>query len=321
MKYDSTIISVVMVVKDNWPLIKKALEKLSVVLQVFPHHEIVLIDNCSEIKTVRELRTAHELYPTVRVLILSKEMSPEVALTAGLENTIGDHVVLFNPLTDPAEMVVKIITELSDGYDMVLARFPVENYLLTARLDRFLISLVKRYYKRDVFSYANYLSGFNRQVVASLGRIKRKQKNFSYLNAFIGFRRKLLSYKPIKQTAKNIQPSSLFSVLFRIASASLANSEKPLRLALLIALGASLLNFSFLLYVLVVSLIKHNLAEGWLTTSVMIGTMFLLLFLVLAILAEYILRIWDESHQEPVYFISSEVEHGAAQIEKRLNIV
>lgn len=320
-KLEHSIVSVIVVSQDDGTLVKKTIRHITTLLRRYPHFEIVVVDNGSTEKTLNQLRAFQQTHSHMRLLVLSKNTSVEIALTAGLENSIGDHVILFNQQTDPPRLIPPMIEALTTGSDVVLARFPVEDYVLRSSLDHAIIKTIQRYYHRDLFSYLNYFTGLNRRVVNALTKIKRKRKDFSYLNNFVGFRRKNLKYQPNLDLINAFPKVSALHILHKRAVSSLANSEKPLRFALVIASVASLLNFLFLLYVLGVSLIKHNLAEGWLTTSVMIGTMFLLLFLVLAILSEYILRIWDETHQEPLYFISEEADAKTPSPKDKLNIV
>jgi hypothetical protein len=92
-----------------------------------------------------------------------------------------------------------------------------------------------------------------------------------------------------------------------VANLIVNNSIAPLRFAALLGLIASFLNLLYVIYIVVVTILRDGrLAEGWLTTSLTTTTMFLMLFLILAILAEYIGRLLEESKDEPLYFIESE---------------
>jgi hypothetical protein len=85
-----------------------------------------------------------------------------------------------------------------------------------------------------------------------------------------------------------------------------------LRFASLLGLVASAANVVYLFYILVVSLIKQRIAEGWITTSLTHTTMFLMLFLILSILSEYIARILDETKEQPLYFVEFETNSTVA---------
>ena len=110
--------------------------------------------------------------------------------------------------------------------------------------------------------------------------------------------------------------------MFAISDILVSNSAVPLRFASLLGVLASLGNLSYLVYILVVSLLKSHLAEGWLTTSLTNTTMFLAMFLILTIVSEYIARILDETKDQPLYFVESETNSVVSSTnEERLNVV
>jgi hypothetical protein len=84
------------------------------------------------------------------------------------------------------------------------------------------------------------------------------------------------------------------------------NSTRPLRYVALLGMGASGLSFLYLLYVLAIALFKKHIAEGWITLSVTMAGMFFVLFLILAVIAEYIGRLLEESRDRPLYFVAEE---------------
>jgi dolichol-phosphate mannosyltransferase len=102
----------------------------------------------------------------------------------------------------------------------------------------------------------------------------------------------------------------------------IAHSLLPLRIATLLGVAASFLNLLYLGYILAVVIVKQRIAEGWLTTSLSHTVMFLVLFLILAVLAEYIGRTLEEAKDQPLYFIERESSSAVSCYDKsRLNIV
>ena len=92
----------------------------------------------------------------------------------------------------------------------------------------------------------------------------------------------------------------------RGVSLIVTNSTRPLRYVALLGLLASLLNALYLVYVLVIALFKAHVAEGWITQSASVSGMFLFLFLILSVLAEYVGRLLEESRDRPLYFVAEE---------------
>jgi hypothetical protein len=72
--------------------------------------------------------------------------------------------------------------------------------------------------------------------------------------------------------------------------------------------------------VFIVALVKNRLAEGWLTMSVMLSSMFFCLFVIVAVLAEYVARILEESQHRPLYFIELEAE-SVITPQRELNVI
>jgi polyisoprenyl-phosphate glycosyltransferase len=84
------------------------------------------------------------------------------------------------------------------------------------------------------------------------------------------------------------------------------NSTRPLRLVGWLALLAAFLNLAYIGYVFAVRIFKTRVAEGWMTLSLQNAGMFLLLFLILAVVTEYVGRILDETRERPLYYIAEE---------------
>lgn len=49
-----------------------------------------------------------------------------------------------------------------------------------------------------------------------------------------------------------------------------------------------------------------EIGKGWITTNIVTTSMFFVLFVMFSILAEYIVRILNESKDQPLYFVESE---------------
>jgi hypothetical protein len=127
----------------------------------------------------------------------------------------------------------------------------------------------------------------------------------------VGFRQSTLFYDRVSPVKRH--PGRDLLRQLRTASGILvSNSAAPLRFASLLGLLASLANIGYLFYILVVTLVKKKLAEGWLTTSISQTIMFLMLFLIMSILSEYIARILDETKEQPLYFVEYETQSTVA---------
>jgi hypothetical protein len=84
----------------------------------------------------------------------------------------------------------------------------------------------------------------------------------------------------------------------------------------------SAVNLACVGYVFVVSLLGADVGAGWTTSELQSGVMFFLLFLILAVLSEYVGRIVAESRERPLYHV---IEERASNVQvadaERRNVV
>ncbi len=158
-------------------------------------------------------------------------------------------------------------------------------------------------------------------MVTSLTKIKNRRRYLRYFNALLNFKPSHLTCQVHDRARLCPRPPGLFKSLRRAVDILISHSAAPLRWTAGLGLLASFGNLIYLLYVFIVLLIKEKLAEGWLTTSVLMSTMFFGLFLILTVLSEYVARIMEELQGRPLYFIEMEAESTVASPGSPLNVV
>ena len=214
-----------------------------------------------------------------------------------------------NPYLDRPSDVARMVATAQQGYEVVVAK---RGDLRRPELGRRLFYAVARSMLGVELSAAE--SDFqlmSRKAVASLTKIKNRRRYLKYFNSLLGFKKQVINSVPRDPPLK--MPSRNFLVKLQQAiDILISNSATPLRWAAALGVLASFGSLTYLLYALIVALVKNKLAEGWLTTSVVISSMFCCLFVILAVLAEYVARILEESQERPLYFIEMEAESTSA---------
>jgi dolichol-phosphate mannosyltransferase len=138
-----------------------------------------------------------------------------------------------------------------------------------------------------------------------------------YYSALVGFNQQQVDVS--RSTGARYE--SLVHAIGRGLDLLLSNSVQPLRWAAGLGLLATLGNALYLTYILAVAALKDHVAEGWVTQSLTTTGMFLVLFLMLTVMAEYIGRIMEEVQERPLYFVEFERD-GAVEVgHKSLNVV
>lgn len=303
------LISVLAVLDNDSQIVEEFIRETSQVLaNNYKYYELLLIDNGSSDFTDRSVQSLQQNTPNLRLIRLSRRHDVETALAAGLENCLGDFVIVMDANFDPPSLIPHLIEQSLTGSDVVIA----------VREDREDQPWLRRKLAVGFYKVASQLLGyslqpnathfrvFSRQVVNSLTRIGNKNRYLKYLNALIGYKQTYLPYQRIFRSGYRKKELSILRLALAGIDIIISNSPTPLRLASFLGIISSALSLLYFGYILVVTIVKQKIAEGWITTNLMISVMFFLLFLILTILSEYVARILDETKDRPLYFIEYE---------------
>ena len=101
--------------------------------------------------------------------------------------------------------------------------------------------------------------------------------------------------------------------------AIISNSNQPLRYVSLLSICISALMFLLSFKGIIDRFIVKDIESGWSSLFFVITLMFSILFICLAVFAEYISRILAESKDRPLYYITE--ESSKTKLQDTLNIV
>ena len=318
------LISICAVLTDDPARIEQFLAETSHLLAAkFQYHELLLIDNALDGAFGVLVHEWQRRTPNIRLLRLSRRYSHEIALAAALDNSIGDYVVVMDMGSDPPSMIPDLITTAISGHDVVIAERSSENDPLIRKwLSRAFYRIATILLGYPLRPNATYFRAFSRRAVNSLIRIRSKNRYLRCLNGMVGFSQASIPHTGHASVGRQHGLLRLLANARSAADIIISNSAAPLRFASLLGLLASFANLLYFGYILVVTLVKKNLAEGWLTTSITSTTMFFLLFVILSILSEYVARILDEAKDQPLYFVETETNSDVCSFQReRLNVI
>lgn len=103
---------------ENLPFLNERL--LKVLIDTEQSFEIIYIDDGSKDSTDKRIIELHTNDKRVKGIILSRNFGHQIALTAGLENALGDVVItLDGDLQHPPEVIPELIAAYKKGFDVV----------------------------------------------------------------------------------------------------------------------------------------------------------------------------------------------------------
>ena len=142
---------------------------------------------------------------------------------------------------------------------------------------------------------------------------------FMVIAAFAGFPYTTLRYT---RTSRSGEPerADYVDAVGRALSTLLLSSKRPLRFMTFGSLVGATISVLYGAYVLIAHLVKDDLAEGWASLSLQISGLFFLQFLILAIMSEYLIRLFVHSQNRLPYLIVKESSSMVLSRKVELNV-
>jgi dolichol-phosphate mannosyltransferase len=328
---NDTLTSVIVIIDKLHPDLISIVQKIDQKIQEKSLlYEIVCIDNTGIGHESNILQKIQKKIKNTRFIYLSKKYSNDIAMTVGIDSSIGDYVIFYDLRTDAPEIITTFFNQLIKGHDVVIG-YPDISVKLISWISRLFLWTTEHLSKHGYFYRFNYTVGLSRRAVAAITRTRRKNRNFTYLNSVIGLKKTIINYNVISSTNFRLEKISFITIFLNVLNDVISNSFKPIRWISLFGMMGSVL-FLVYIFIIVVLIVLFDMTwiapQGWISLATVIGGMFFLLFSCLTIMSEYLIRIMDESRNEPLYYISSEIDssHRIMKVSdfkktKRLNIL
>ncbi|WP_105900828.1 glycosyltransferase family 2 protein [Vibrio gangliei] len=277
--------------------------------------ELIFVNDGSADDTEAKLLAHSRQHDNIRTLSFSRNFGHQQAVSAGLEISTGDAVVLIDAdLQDPPKLIADMIDKWQQGFDVVYA----------TRLSREGESAFKRWSAKLFYRLLDGLSEvpipldtgdfrlMDRQVVDHLNAMPEKARFIRGMVSWIGFNQTSISYERAARFAGESKYPLTKMIKFGI-DGILSFSVKPLKLSIMLGFVCSGIALLMLLYSVYVRLMTDHWVSGW--TSILVSILFMggVQLISIGILGEYVARIYNESKNRPAYIIKKDREAHAAQ--------
>jgi len=284
--------------------------------------ELVLVNNGAslEVKSSLEELLATKLDNSV-MLTLVDPVDPDLATWVGIEASIGDVTIAFDPTTESSNVLRQVLDACLDGADLVLARnqFKVRTSLPFKILNPVALTLYKAFTGIDPTKDSPRFRALTRNYVNFLLRHPQPALTYRSLPNSNGFQRKIIDYKMIPDLTV-VQKRTFIQSARRGLRVTFSTSRMPLRIVAGASLVGAIGNLGYSVYVIVVALTQKHVAPGWTSSSLQQSGMFFLITSVLFVLSEYIVQVARLANSGPEYFIGHEFGSQSRTASDRLNL-
>lgn len=270
-------------------------------------YEIIFINDGSTDESPKLLLDLQAQDTRVKVVSFSRNFGHQIAITAGLDYSSGDPVIVMDgDLQDPPEVILQLLAQWQAGNEIVFAvRASREGEGFFKRITASLFyRILRRLTTTEIPVDAGDFRLMSRVAVEALKPIRERNRFVRGLVGWIGFRHTSIKYVRDRRYAGETKYPLTKMIRFAL-NGIFSFSLLPLQLATYLGFGVSLLSSTYLLYAVWLKLFTTRVVQGW--ASVIVAVLFMggVQLVSLGIIGEYIGRIYEEVKQRPLYLVNA----------------
>jgi len=268
--------------------------------------EIVFVNDASPDDAEKILTELAARDPRVVVVNHTRNFGSQAAFTSGMHICTGDAVVLMDgDLQDPPELIPQLWAKWLEGHDVVYGvRVKRKAPLLMQAAYKAFYRLFRKMSYVDVPRDAGDFSLMDRKVVDALNAMPERDRFLRGLRAWVGFRQTGVPYvRPERMFGRTT--NSLLKNLAWARKGIFSFSYQPLELISYLAVLVTAASLLAVAYYLVRYLVLHDAPRGF--TTLLLAVLFLggLQLFCLAIIGDYLGRVFEEVKGRPLYLVKS----------------
>ncbi|WP_299255821.1 glycosyltransferase family 2 protein [uncultured Cytophaga sp.] len=280
--------------------INKVLEPMNIT------YELIFVNDGSKDTSIQLIEALSLNNPQVKYIDFSRNFGHQIAVTAGLEHSIGKRIVIIDAdLQDPPELILDLYKKMDEDYQVVYARRKSRNgesllKKLTAKLFYRILSSITSI---DIPVDTGDFRIIDRKVVEVLKQMPEQEKYLRGQIAWVGFKQTYIEYE--REERFGGKTGYTYKKMFKFAMDGITSfSDFPLKFASMAGFIVSFFAFIVMLYSLYSKFVLKDTVQGW--TSIMLSVMFIggIQLICIGIIGEYISRIGNNIKKRPLYVIN-----------------
>lgn len=273
--------------------------------RITSEYEIIVVDDGSTDSSLALLLNFQKTNPKLKILSLSRNFGHQAAFTAGLDHATGDIIAMMDgDLQDPPELFEAMYKKIKEeGFDIVSGK---RNRRIGKGSRVFYTFLFHLLFKKlagikNMENTGNF-SMMKRNALEALLQMNEKVRYLPGLRSFIGFRQGFIEY--VREDRKIGDTKMDLNKLFLLgADAIFSFSKFPIKLCMVLGIIGTVIFMIAGLYVIVARILGLTVL-GWSSTMLSIYFLGSIQLIFMGIIGEYVFRIYKESQNRPIYFVS-----------------
>lgn len=305
---NSVVCSVVIPVYNEEEVVNECYSRIKKVMDsTNEKYEIIFVNDGSKDNTRQMLKEICRVDGNVKLIDFSRNFGHQSAITAGMNYSIGQAVVVIDAdLQDPPEVILRMLEKWREGYQVVYGkRLKREGESIFKKATaKVFYRILARLTEFDIPVDAGDFRLIDRKVCDALNKMDEKNRYVRGIISWLGFNTTYVEFvRERRYAGKTKYP--LRKMLKFATDAVVSFSYKPLRITSYLGMALSGVSFIYLIIALFLKLFNViDTVQGWM--SIVAISLFFngIVLLVLGIMGEYIGRIYDEVKARPLYVVN-----------------
>lgn len=290
------------VLDESYKRLKDIMEQLKA------EYEMIFVNDGSKDNTLNILKELAKKDPHVKVLSFSKNFGHQLAVTAGLEHTSGDAVIIIDAdLQDPPSVILDMVKLWEEGHDVVYGQ----------RLKRKGETAFKKLTAHVFYRTLRYMSGqdipvdtgdfrlIDRKVRDAMCAMPEHNRFLRGMVSWVGFNQVPCKYVRDERFAGETKYT--LKKMLKLAGDGITGfSDKPMKIPMAFGAGLGFLSCVYLLVLIIMAICgaAPNFSVWALAIMLLVSSIILVS---MGILGLYIGRIYVEAQGRPLYLLQEKI--------------
>lgn len=287
------------------PMLYPELRKISEQM-AYVDFEFILVDNCSEDRTLELMKQLKEQDERVHYISFSRNFGKEASMYAGLKAAKGDYAAIMDAdLQDPPSLLPQMYYAVSEeGYDCAATYRKDrkgEPFLRSKMADAF-YRMMGRISSADMKSGARDFRLMKRQMVEAVLSLEENERFSKGIFGWIGFKTKWIAFENVERCAGKTK-LPFWSAFTYALRGIVSFSTVPLAVSSMMGILCCIAAAFYAIYVIIKQIITAEAVAGYPSLVCLILFIGGVQLLMIGVLGQYMAQIYLEIKNRPKYIV------------------